>query len=89
MAGRFWRIAAGVLLLAAPAMMSVANAQNSVVVGAARSVDLRTAPTLQTPPMPPIFFNRPTMPIADYRAAQQRGTAQMPEPPPEKTGGGR
>jgi hypothetical protein len=68
----------GVALLAAAMLVPVANAQNSVSTGAARSVDLRTAPVLPTPPMPPIFFDRPT---------PQWAADRMRRMPPDKTGG--
>jgi hypothetical protein len=71
--------AAGIALLTASVLAAGAGAQNAVSSGAAKSVDLRTAPALQTPPMPPIFFDRPTP-----RWAAER----MRRLPPDKARGG-
>jgi hypothetical protein len=80
----------GIALLTASVLLAGAGAQTSLsgVSGPAKSVDLRTAPVLQSPPMPPIDFNRP-VPPADHRDAQQRGTAQTQETPPDRPNGGR
>ncbi len=77
--------ATGVALLASSVWVAGAGAQDAPItgqtgVGPAKSVDLRTAPTLQNPPMSPINFNRPTP-----RWAAER----MRRLPPDTTGGGR
>lgn len=81
MAFRLFRAgAAGVALMAA--LVAGAGAQTSVTEAVRRgSVDLRTAPVLPSPPVPPIDFDRPTPRCGmrcgtAHRAAQQRGVAQ-------------
>jgi hypothetical protein len=78
--------AAGVALMAAAG----AGAQTSVSSGPAQSLDLRTAPVLASPPMPPIYFDRPTARIGmtAHRAAQQRGASQTKRRPPDSARGG-
>jgi hypothetical protein len=71
---------AGVALMAAS--VAGAGTQTSVSSGPARSVDLRTAPVLPNPPMPAIYFDRPTprcgmrCGMTAHRAAQRRGASQ-------------
>jgi hypothetical protein len=86
----FRLVGMSIALLTASALLAGASAQTSLsgVSGPAKSVDLRTAPVLQSPPMPPIDFNR-RAPPADDRDTQQRGTARTQETPPDKTSGGR
>jgi hypothetical protein len=88
MALRLFRAGAAGLALMAASMAGV-GAQTSVNSGPARSVDLRTAPVLQTPPMPAIDFDRPTprcgmrCGMTAHRAAQRRGASQTKRLPPE------
>jgi hypothetical protein len=82
MALRLFRAgAAGVALMAAAG----AGAQTFVSSGPARPVDLRTAPVLPRPPVPPIDFDRPTpgSGMTAPRAAQQRGASQTKSLPPD------
>jgi len=76
---RWVYVAGGAALLAAlTALAPPADAQDAPTVGQANTgqatpVDLATAPVLPSVPVPAgLKINRPTMPEADYRAAQQR-----------------
>ncbi len=68
-------VASAVFLMALMATAGAASAQDGgaqITTGAARSVDLRTAPEVPSVPPPPgLVTNRPTIPMADYLAAKQ------------------
>jgi hypothetical protein len=81
MALRLFRAgAAGVALMAAS--VAGAGGQTSVSSGPARSIDLRTAPVLPSPPVPAIDFDRPT-PKIGHRAVRRRGASQTKRLPPD------
>ena len=77
-------VANAVLLAALTAMAGAASAQGGgaqITTGAARSVDLRTAPEVPSVPQPPgLVSNRPTIPMAEYLAAK-RAVAMKPRQP--------
>jgi hypothetical protein len=87
--GRGWLgVTANAVLLMALTATVAANAQDTgpqISTGAARSVDLRTAPELPSVPPPPgLVTDRPTIPIADYLAAKRAAAmkARQPKPAP-------
>jgi hypothetical protein len=83
---RRWLHAAGgaAFLAALTATAPLAGAQDAPAVAQssadqAATLDLRTAPKLPNPPVPQgVVFNRPTMPMADYLAAQRRPVGTKP-----------
>ena len=84
--GLLCAVANAVSLMALTAMTVAASAQGTgpqITAGAARSVDLRTAPEVRSVPPPPgLVTNRPTIPMADYLAAKRAAALKAGQPKP-------